>query len=95
MSVLWESENPVRSTVQVYMFTAWHWLINTIGIHNSFLELTLLRIILGLLMFAVLSIIAMHYFKNEQKIILYSVLLLFSSNILLHSSFISAAVTSW
>ena len=76
MSVLWESENPVRSTVQVYMFTAWHWLINTIGIHNSFLELTLLRIILGLLMFAVFSIIAMHYFKNEQKIILYSVLLL-------------------
>ena len=75
-SVLWEYDNPVRATVQVYLFTAWHWFITTIGIHNTYLELALLRILLGLLMFVVFNIIALHYFKNEKKIILYSVLLL-------------------
>src|SRR5436190_6862249 len=65
-SYLWEYDHPVRSTIQVYLFTGWHWMINTVGIHDAFLELTLLRILLGLLMFAVFNIIVLHYFKNEQ-----------------------------
>ena len=75
-SVLWEYDHHVRSTIQVYIFSGWHWLINSIGIHDSYLELTLLRILLGLLMFAVFNLILLHYFKNEKRIILYSVLLI-------------------
>ena len=73
---VWEAENHIRPTLQVYLFSAWHWLINGIGIHNAYLELTLLRVLLGLFIFAVFNIIALQYFKNEKKIILYCVLLL-------------------
>lgn len=73
---VWEYEHPVRATLQVYLFSGYHLLITALGIDDPYIELTILRIILGLLMFAVFNIISIHYFKNEKRMILYSVLLL-------------------
>jgi phosphatidylinositol glycan class B len=73
---IWEFNHPIRPTLQVYLFSGWHYLMGSIGINNPYTELTILRIIVGLLMFGLFNLIAIYYFKNEQKKVLYSVLLI-------------------
>ena len=73
---VWEFDHPVRATLQVYMFSGYHLLLKTLGITDPYLELTILRIILGLAMFILFNAMALHYFKDEKKLVLYSVLLL-------------------
>jgi len=75
-AALWEFYNPVRPTLQIYSFSGWHYLISAVGIDNPYTELTILRIILGMGMFFLFNAIAIYYFKDAQKKILYSVLII-------------------
>jgi phosphatidylinositol glycan class B len=64
---VWEFRNPVRPTLQVYVFTVWHWLMKMAGISNPYLEMTLLRIVLSLFQFIVFNLVLLHFLKDEQK----------------------------
>ncbi|HLG39422.1 MAG TPA: hypothetical protein VI461_07125, partial [Chitinophagaceae bacterium] len=65
-----------RPTIQIYLFTAWHSVMQFLNITNPYTELTILRIILGLLMYITFNAIAIYYFKNGTRKILYGVLLI-------------------
>ena len=58
------------------MFSGYHVLLNAIGITDPYTQLTILRIILGLVMFAVFNLLAFHYFLNASRKVLLFVLLL-------------------
>lgn len=72
---VWEFRNPVRPTLQVYVFTAWHRLMEMAGISNPYQEMTLLRMVLGLFQFMVFNLLLLHFLKNEQKKVVYLSLL--------------------
>lgn len=73
---VWEYDHFVRTTLQVYLFSGYHLLLNAIGITDPYTQLTILRIILGLVMFAVFNLLAFHYFRNASRKVLLFVLLL-------------------
>ena len=73
---VWEYDHPVRSTIQVYLFSGYHLLLKNIGISDPYLELTILRIFFGVAMFILFNVMALYYFKDDKKIIPYSVLIL-------------------
>ena len=73
---VWEIDNFVRPTIQVYLFSGFHLALNYIGIDDPYTQLTILRILLGVIMFVVFNLLALHYFRNEAKRILIYVLLL-------------------
>ena len=73
---VWEIDNFVRPTIQVYLFSGFHLALNYIGIDDPYTQLTILRILLGVIMFVVFNLLALHYFRNEAKRILICVLLL-------------------
>ena len=73
-AAVWEFYNPVRPTIQIYLFSGWHQLITALGISNPYTELTLLRLLLGLMMFVVFSGVTIFYLKNAPRKILYTAL---------------------
>lgn len=75
-SSVWEFTHFVRPTLQIYVFSAYYEVCSFIGIQDPYLQLTILRIILGLAMLFLFNLIALYYFKNDNKKILYSVLLI-------------------
>jgi len=72
---VWEYDHFVRSTIQVYIFSGYHLLLNAIGITDPYTQLTILRVILGIIMFVVFNLLAFHYFKNASRKLLIFVLL--------------------
>ncbi len=64
---VWEIENFVRPTLQVYLFSGYHLTCNFIGITDPYAQLTILRIFLGTGMFVVFNLLAFHYFHNEKR----------------------------
>jgi GPI mannosyltransferase 3 len=73
---VWEIDNFVRPTLQVYIFSGYHRACNFLQITDPYTQLTMLRVLLGLSMFAVFNSMALYYFRNEPKRILFYVLLL-------------------
>lgn len=73
---VWEYDHFVRGTLQVYLFSGYHLTMNAIGIADPYIQLTILRILLGLAMFAVFNLLAIHYFKNAQAKVFLAVLVL-------------------
>lgn len=73
---VWEFENFVRQTIQVYLFSAYHLALKFLGIGDGYLQLTILRIIQSVVVWAVFNLLAIHYFKTERTKVLYSVLLI-------------------
>ena len=71
-----ELESKIRPTLQVYMFSAYYKACVLAGVEDPYLQLTILRIIMGLVMFCIFNLIAFHYFKKEPSKILYAVLLI-------------------
>jgi phosphatidylinositol glycan class B len=72
----WEMQHFVRQTLQVYIFSGYHLLCNGIGISDPYAQLTILRVLLGVSMFVVFNLLAMHYFRNQSRQLLFYVLLL-------------------
>ena len=58
------------------MFSGYHLTLNAIGITDPYTQLTILRILLGLLMFIVFNLLAFHYFGNGPRKTFLFVLLL-------------------
>jgi phosphatidylinositol glycan class B len=75
-SHVWEMTDYIRSSLQVYCFSAYSIVCNFIKIHDPFLQLTILRIILGGFMFALFNGMALYYFREGNRKVLYYVLLL-------------------
>jgi GPI mannosyltransferase 3 len=73
---VWEYTNFVRPTLQVYMFSGYHLACNSIGITDPYTQLTILRVLLGVVMFSLFNLMALYYFRNEPRRILTWVLLL-------------------
>jgi hypothetical protein len=74
---VWEYDHFVRGTIQVYIFSGYHLTLNAIGITDPYTQLTILRIILGLLMFLVFNLLVFHYFgKGPRKTLLFVLLLM-------------------
>jgi len=73
---VWEFTNHVRPTIQIWMFHLWHAASNFIGLNNPYLELTLLRIVTGLIMFLSFNAITIYYLRNKEKYVLHIALLL-------------------
>lgn len=71
---VWEMTNFVRPTLQVYLFSAYSIVSDLVRINDPYTQLTLLRVILGIVMFITFNLIAVYYFKNAQPVILYAVL---------------------
>ena len=75
-SQVWEINNFVRPTLQVYLFSGYHLLLNALGVTDPYVQLTILRVFLGIAMFIVFNAMALHYFKNHASTTLIIVLLL-------------------
>jgi len=73
---VWEMTDFIRSTIQVYLFSAYTVTCNFIHINDPYLQLTILRILLGSAVFALFNCMALYYFKDGDKKVLYCVLLL-------------------
>ena len=73
---VWEYDHFVRSTIQVYLFSGFHLFLNAISITDPYTQLTILRVLLGVLMFVVFNLLVFHYFRNASRRILIFVLLL-------------------
>ncbi|MBK7561145.1 MAG: hypothetical protein IPI68_06385 [Chitinophagaceae bacterium] len=71
-----ELESKIRPTLQVYMFSAYYKVCMFFHLEDPYMQLTVLRVILGLFMFGIFNLIAFHYFKKDKPRILYAVLLI-------------------
>lgn len=72
---VWELAAQIRPTLQIYIFSAFIKVCRLLHIDDAYTQLMLLRFIFGLLAFAVFNRIALHYFKDNKRV-LYLVLLL-------------------
>ena len=76
VSYVWEFTHFVRPSLQIHLFSAYYSICTTLGINDPYLQLTILRVMLGLAMFILFNLLSLYYFKNEKPKILYSVLLI-------------------
>ncbi len=76
VSHVWEFEHHVRPSLQIHIFSAYYLICGSIGIHDPYIQLTILRIILGIAMFVMFNLASIFYFKNGDRRVLYSVLLI-------------------
>ncbi len=56
VSYVWEFNHHVRPSLQIHLFSAYYLLCTTLGIRDPYLQLTILRILVGLAMFAVFNL---------------------------------------
>lgn len=75
-TAVWEITHFVRPTLQVYLFSGYHVASLALGLTDPYVQLTILRIVLGLSMFLVFNLIGLYYFKNSSRKILYAVVAL-------------------
>jgi len=73
---VWEFSAQIRSTLQVYLFSAWYEGCSWRGIYDPYVQLELLRIVFGLTLFVFFNAITLFYFRDGDRRILYLVLLL-------------------
>jgi phosphatidylinositol glycan class B len=73
---VWELNDFVRPTLQVYLFSAYSIICGFLNINDPYLQLTILRIILGIKMFIIFNLITIYYLKNENRKVLYYALLI-------------------
>lgn len=75
-SYVWEFTHFVRPTLQIHLFSLYVKACEVIGITDPYLQLTFLRLKLGIISWIVFNLLAFFYFKNAPRSILYSVLLI-------------------
>jgi GPI mannosyltransferase 3 len=61
---VWEYDHYVRPTLQVYMFSAYHLLCNSLGITDPYAQLTILRVVLGIVMWLVFNLLVFRFLRN-------------------------------
>ena len=73
---IWELSSKIRPTLQVYIFSAFIKACRLFNIHDAYLQLTILRIIFGIIAFAVFNLICIYYFKKQKKVLYWVLLML-------------------
>lgn len=71
---VWEFAASIRPTLQVYLFSAYISFCQLLTIHDPYVQLTILRISTGLVLFCFFTLMVFYYFRNANRKILYSVL---------------------
>jgi len=79
---VWELTSHIRPTVQVYLFSGFVEMCRFGGIADPYIQLTILRVLMGLAGFALFNAIAMYSFQADRRV-LYLVLLLLNFSWLL------------
>ncbi|GGA81404.1 hypothetical protein [Puia dinghuensis] len=73
---VWEFAAHLRPTMQVYLFSGYYCLCTAVGIHDPYLQLTLLRLIFGLALFVLFNGICLYYFRHDRRVLFYVLLIL-------------------
>jgi len=73
---IWEYASKIRPSLQVYLFSGYELLCSAIGITDPFNQLTVLRIIQGLIFLLAFNCMAIWYFGKGEKKVLYIILIL-------------------
>ncbi|MBC7866990.1 MAG: hypothetical protein H7X88_05595, partial [Gloeobacteraceae cyanobacterium ES-bin-316] len=63
---VWELENNIRPTLQVYCFSLFRSACQVLSIYNPFYQLTLLRVLLGVIFLAVFNLIAFYFCEKKS-----------------------------
>ena len=72
---VWELNSHIRPTLQVFIFSGFSELCRFFSLNDAYTQLTILRVLFGLLGFVLFNAIGFYYFKYDKKL-LYWVLLL-------------------
>src|SRR5258708_2354188 len=73
---VWELDAQIRPTLVVWLFSAYYIVCEFFTIHDPFVQLAILRILLGLVLFAFFNLVTIYYLRNEKPRILYWSLLI-------------------
>ena len=73
---VWELTSQIRPTLQVYLFSAFVEVCQFLHVDDAYMQLLILRILFGLVGFALFNFIAFHYFKDERRQLFLVLLLL-------------------
>ncbi len=65
---VWELKSHIRPTVQVYLFSGFVTVCRFVGVTDAYTQLTILRVLFGLLGWVVFNAMALHYFRSDRKI---------------------------
>ncbi len=79
---VWELTSHIRPTVQVYFFSGFVEMCRFVGITDPYIQLTILRVLMGLAGFALFNAMAVYSFRDNRRV-LYLVLLLLNFSWLL------------
>ncbi|HYC40665.1 MAG TPA: hypothetical protein VEB63_09265 [Chitinophagaceae bacterium] len=71
-----ELREQLRPTAQVYLFSTFRQFCGALGIDDPYAQLTILRILLGAIMFAAFNLAALYFFHRGHRRVLYWVLLI-------------------
>jgi GPI mannosyltransferase 3 len=71
-----ELKSKLRPTLQIYLFSAYYLACTSIGLDDPYIQLTILRLITGVLMFIIFTLVTLWYCRNSPPGILLWVLLL-------------------
>ena len=72
---VWELNSHIRPTLQVYLFSGFMAVCRFFHVQDAYVQLTILRLITGMLAFGLFNVLGIYYFKSDKKR-LYLVLLL-------------------
>src|SRR5579875_517158 len=76
VNFVWEFAAQMRPTIQVYLFSAYRLTCETLGIHDSYLQLTIMRVLLSIVLFSFFTFMVFYYFRNSDRKILFYVLMI-------------------
>ena len=73
-TAVWEFSSNIRPTIQVYIFSVFRLCCDFLKINNAFHQLTILRLLQGLLFWVVFNLLAIYYCNKNNKQSLFIVL---------------------
>jgi GPI mannosyltransferase 3 len=71
-----ELKSKLRPTLQIYLFSAYYLACTAVGLDDPYIQLTILRVIVGILMFIIFTLVTLWYCRNSSPRILLWVLVL-------------------
>jgi phosphatidylinositol glycan class B len=71
---VWEYDALIRPSIQVYVFSGYRILCGWLGMHDPFLQMTILQLLFGLALFVLFNALVLWYFGRGDRRILYWVL---------------------
>src|SRR5258708_18489676 len=87
---VWEFGAHLRPTLQVYLFSAYYSICTTLGIHDPYWQLGLLRLLFGLALFVLFNSICLYYFQRDRRGFFFFFLFLYFSFFLPHTRTLSS-----